>query len=148
MVSTGMSSAFNPLFRAYPDSRRSLAPGRPTASFSSLDPTFWAKITEFGSYKIRPSTGIQWLKWHIPITFSSPRANRKWYFFGWQKKSSYIFLVIIPKYQLRVHYTLAVIAENTLISGRPIFIFLCIFQQLHPQCHILVFAPGEKTRAN
>ena len=40
---------------------------------------------------------------------------------------AHIFLIMTPKFQLQIHYTLEVIAENVPISGIPIFIFLCIF---------------------
>ena len=38
-----------------------------------------------------------------------------------------IFLIITPKFQIQIEYTLEVIAENVPISGIPILIFLCIF---------------------
>ena len=37
-----------------------------------------------------------------------------------------IFLIITPKFQLQIHYTLEVTTENVPFSGVPILIFLCI----------------------
>ena len=40
---------------------------------------------------------------------------------------AYIFLIITQKFQLQIHYTAEVTAENGSTSGIPILIFLCIF---------------------
>ena len=39
----------------------------------------------------------------------------------------HVFLIITPKFQLQIHYTLVVIAESVPISGIPILVFLYIF---------------------
>ena len=63
------------------------------------------------------------LKWYgIPIAFSisSQGLNQC-------QMKAHIFLIITPKFQVQIHFTLEVIAENVPISGIPILIFLCIF---------------------
>ena len=37
-----------------------------------------------------------------------------------------IFLIIIPKFKLQIHYTSEIITENVPISGKPILIFFLI----------------------
>ena len=71
------------------------------------------------------------LQWHVSIAFSSPRAQPEVALF-WCQMIAHIFLIITPKCQLQIHYTLAVIAENAPISGIPILIFLCIFVTASP----------------
>ena len=59
------------------------------------------------------------------ITFSSPRVQLEvvGFFFFWYQMKAYIFLITTPKFELQIHYTLEIIAENVLISGIQIFIF-------------------------
>ena len=64
--------------------------------------------------------------------------------FWCQMKAPY-FLIITQKFQLQIHYTLQVIAENVAISDIPILI-LCIFiTASSPMSHI--FAPKEKIKS-
>ena len=83
--------------------------------------------------------------------YSHPQGSTGSSIFWCQMKAN-IFLIIIPKFQLRIHYTLADIAENVPISGTLILIFfLCIFITASSQVshsYILIFAPGEKIRSN
>ena len=58
------------------------------------------------------------------ITFSSPRAQPEAVLFWYE---SPYFSNYNPKFQLQIHNTLEVIADNVPISGIPILIFLCIF---------------------
>ena len=62
----------------------------------------------------------------FPLHSHPPGLNQKWYFF-WSQIKAHIFLIITQKFQLQIHYMLAVIAENVPIFGIPILIFLCIF---------------------
>ena len=71
-------------------------------------------------------TRVGCLKWYVPIAFSSPRAQSEVVLF-WCQMKAHIFLIIAPNFQLQIHYTLEVIAENVPISGIPILIFLRIF---------------------
>ena len=40
---------------------------------------------------------------------------------------AHIFLILIPKFQLQIHYTLKGTAENVQVIGVSIMIFLCIY---------------------
>ena len=88
------------------------------------------------------------LKWFVPIAFAYPQGSTRSSTFFWYQMKAHIFLIITPKFQLRIHCTLAVVAENVPFSSIPILIFSCIFITVSPQCHILIFASGEKTRSN
>ena len=61
---------------------------------------------------------------------------------------AYIFLIITFKFQLQIHYTLEVIAENVPITGIPILIFLCIFITPSSPVSHAFFATGEKIKSN
>ena len=50
----------------------------------------------------------------------------------WCQMKAHFCLIITPEFQLRIHYTLAAIAENAPTSGIPILIFLCIFITASP----------------
>ena len=50
---------------------------------------------------------------------------------------AHIFLIVTPKFQPQIHYTLEVIAENVPISSIPIWI-ICV------SIGLLIFAPVEK----
>ena len=61
---------------------------------------------------------------------------------------AHIFLIIIQKFQLQIHCTLAVIAENAPFSSKAMLVFFNVFsKQPYPQCHIFIFASGEQIRA-
>ena len=81
----------------------------------------------------------------MPITFSSPRVQPEVVLFWYQMKA-HIFLIITPKFQLQVHNTLEVIAENVPISGIPIFIFLCIFITASSPVLHNCFCPGRENK--
>ena len=51
-------------------------------------------------------------------------------------------------FPLQIHYALEVIAENVPISRHTNLDFYVFSKQPHPQCHILIFAPGEKIGSN
>ena len=52
----------------------------------------------------------------------------------------------MPKFQLQIHYTLEVVAENEPVSGIPILIFLCIFiTALTPVSHTY-FRPRRENK--
>ena len=51
-----------------------------------------------------------YLKWYVPIAFSSHRAQLEVVLF-WCQMKAHIFLIVTPKFQLQLYYTLAVIAE-------------------------------------
>ena len=76
-----------------------------------------------------------------------PRTQPEVGFF-WCCTKALIFLIITPKFQLQIHYTLKVIAENVSISGIPILIFLLIFMTASSPVSCTVFAPREKLRSN
>ena len=101
----------------------------------------WISLVAHGAYH-----SIECPPFPLPDSHP-PGLNWNLYFFWYQMKA-HIFLIITPKYQLWIHYTFALIAENAPISGIPILIFLSIFITASPQCHILIFASGEKTRSN
>ena len=79
---------------------------------------------------------------------SSPGLNQKYYFLVCQMKA-HIFVIIVSKFQLQIHYTLEVITENVPISSILILIFLCIFMTASfPVSHFFTFASGEQIRSN
>ena len=63
------------------------------------------------------------LKQYVPIAFSSHRAQLQVVFLV-SNKSPY-FIHYNPKFQLQMHYSLAVKAEKVPISSIPILIVLC-----------------------
>ena len=87
------------------------------------------------------------LKWHVPTAFLSHRAQPEVVLFWYQMKA-HIFLIVTWKFQLQIHYTLAVIAENVPISGIPIFIFLCIFITASSPVSHSYFCPRREYRSN
>ena len=62
----------------------------------------------------------------VPIAAPSPRAQPEVVFF-WCQMKGHIFLIITPKFQLQIHFTLEVTTENVLISGIPICFFFSVF---------------------
>ena len=85
------------------------------------------------------------VKRYVPITFSPPGLNGIITF--WCQLKAHIFLSITPKFQLQIHYTLAVVAENLSISGIPTLIFLCIFiTALFPVSHSYICPRRENKK--
>ena len=61
----------------------------------------------------------------------------------WCQKKAHIFLIVTPRFQLQIHFTLAVMAENVPISGMQIVDFLMYFHNsLFPSATFL-FLPKE-----
>ena len=88
------------------------------------------------------------LKWFFPIVLSSPRAQPEVVLF-WCQMKTHIFSHCNPKFQLQIHYTLEVIAENVYLFPIYQFWFIYVFSlQPHPQGHFLIFSQGEKIRSN
>ena len=79
---------------------------------------------------------------YFPIAFSSLRAQPEVALFWCQMKAH--ILIITPKSQLQIRYTLEVIAENAPISGVPFWIFLCIFITASPPVSHTYFCPRRE----
>ena len=62
---------------------------------------------------------VSLLKRDFPIAASSPGLNRKYDKF-WCQTKAYILLIIIPKFQLQIHYTLKGTMKNLQVIGIPI----------------------------
>ena len=93
-----------------------------------------------------------YLKWYVPIAFSSPRAQPEVpVVLFWCQMKAHIFLIITPKFQLQIHYGilyLVVTTENVPISGIPILIFLCIFISASSSVSHTYFCPRREIRSN
>ena len=59
---------------------------------------------------------------------------------------AHIFLIVTPKFQLQIHYSLEVIAENVPISGIPIFNFLFIFITASSTVSHTCFCPRRENK--
>ena len=60
-----------------------------------------------------------------------------------------IFLIITPTFQLQIHYRLYFRSYSRKYTYFRYTNFNYVFsQQPHPQCHILIFALGEKVKSN
>ena len=77
-----------------------------------------------------------------------PRAQLEVVPFFWCQMKPHIFLIIAPKFQLQIHYTSEVIAENVPISDIPILIFICIFITVSSPVSYTYFCPGKKIKSN
>ena len=130
------------------------SPGIMVHSWRSLASTCWKYNQVFVFHQKSPYTGISqnfaskvgmWasLKWYVPIAFLSPRAQLEVVLFWYQMKA-HIFLIITQKFHLQIHYTVAAIAENVLISGIPILIFLCIFITASSPVSLSYFCPRSE----
>ena len=98
-------------------------------------------------YLVDKQSEILDLKVIMAITFSSPKCNRKWCFFFLVSDESPYFSHYNLKISASIHNTLEVIAENVLISGTPIFIFLCIFITASSPVSHDCFCPREKIKS-
>ena len=57
----------------------------------------------------------------------------------------HIFLIVTPKFKLESHYTLEV--KKYLFPVYQLLFAYVFSYQSHPQCHIIVFVPGEKIKS-
>ena len=88
---------------------------------------FWAKARELNAaqFGLTTCSRLQ-LEALYADHILNPQAQPEVVLFCCQMKIN-IFLIIAPKFQRQIHYTLKVIAENVPTSGIPILIFLLIF---------------------
>ena len=88
---------------------------------------------------------LRYLKLDVPIAFSSPRALPEVVLF-WCQMKAHIFLIITPKFQLQIYYTLEVKAENVPISSIPILIFLYTFMTALSSVSHTYFCPSRENK--
>ena len=84
----------------------------------------------------------------MPITFSSHRVRvQSEVAFFWYQMKANIFLITTPKFQLQIHCTFEVIAENVPISGIPILNFFCIFITASSPVSNICFCPRRENKS-
>ena len=105
--------------------------------------TFYSPITTLMSAKLNYNVFYSMSKVTCSHNSLIPGLNRKKYFCCCCQMKTFIFLIIIPKFQLQIYYTLEVLI---ICRPIPILILLCIYITASSSVSHTCFCPGENKK--